>query len=464
VRLPFLDREPELARLSAALARPSVTLVTVYGRRRLGKSRLVQRILDPTKDVYYVGDARDAAVQRAALAREIGRVVPSFDAVAYPGWDELLERFWHEAAAGAVLALDELPALVASSPELPSLLQKWIDRGRKRRLGVVLSGSSQRMMHGLCLDGSAPLYGRAAEILRLPALAPAWLKRALRLRRDADVVEAYAVWGGVPRYWELAADHEDLFDAVTTLLLDPMGVLHNEPERLLADDVREVARAHSILALVGQGCHRLSEIGARLGVPATSLSRPVGRLLDCGHLRREVPFGRSLRDTKRTLYRLGEPLLAFWYRFVEPNRSRLAALQIPAVRRDITQAWPAFLGDAWETLARDSAPKIEIAGRTWGPASRWWGTTRTGRKVELDIVAADADDPSRVLVGEAKLTCTRGEAAAALSRIEAIATECPELTGMRVVPSLWVLRPWAGFEGERDPSVVTARDVARLRA
>lgn len=74
------------------------------------------------------------------------------------------------------------------------------------------------------------------------------LPQALPARSAREAVEGWAVWGGVPRYWELAADYGDLWEAVADVVLDPMRVLHQEPQRLLLDDMREVARAGSLLA------------------------------------------------------------------------------------------------------------------------------------------------------------------------------------------------------------------------
>lgn len=296
------------------------------------------------------------------------------------------------------------------------------------------------MMQGLVLDASAPLYGRAREILRLEPLDVAWIRPALRLRRAVDAIESYCVWGGVPRYWELARDHPSLMDAVAALVLDPLGVLHREPERLLLDDLREVARPASILALVGQGSHRLSEIGARLDVPATTLARPLARLVELGFVLREVPFGRSERDTKRTLYRLGEPFLAFWYRFVEPNRSRLSAGQGGTVWRDVERAWPSYLGHAWEHMARASVARITIGGEEWKPASRWWGPGLDRQPLEIDIVAEHRDDPRRVLVGEAKLSASDRELRASMADLAAKVARCPELRGRKAQYAMWVLR------------------------
>src|SRR5688572_16279289 len=294
MRLPFLDRVEERRRLERLLKGRGGALAVLFGRRRCGKSRLLQEVLDRDRSVYYLADERDASLQRASLAREIGRVIPWFASVSYPDWDALFGRWWQEARRGATLVIDEFPAVVAGSREIPSVLQRFVDLRGDRGLHLILCGSSQRMMQGLVLDRSAPLYGRAREILKISPLEAGWIQEALRVGNPAHAVESFAVWGGIPRYWELAADFPTLAAAVEDLVLDPLGVLHREPERLLLDDLREVAQAASILGLIGCGCHRISEVAGRLQKPTTSLSRPLQRLVELELVRRDVPFGSSV--------------------------------------------------------------------------------------------------------------------------------------------------------------------------
>jgi AAA+ ATPase superfamily predicted ATPase len=397
--LSFLDRRAELGRLRSLFARREPSVGVLYGRRRCGKSRLLLEALPPGRSVYHVADDRESPLQRTAVAKELAGLIPGFDGVTYPDWDALLGRAWSEAPPGSVLALDEFPALVAAAPELPSLLQKYIDR-RARGPHLVLAGSSQRMMQGLVLDRTAPLFGRAREILRVTPLGCGWIRRALGLDDDRMAVEAFAMWGGVPRYWELAAEHGAADEALKVLVLDPLGVLHEEPRRLLMDDLREVAQASSILALIGGGSHRLSEIAARLGKPATSLSRPLDRLLELGLVRRDIPFGSSVRDTKRSLYGIADPFLRFWFRFVEPNRSRLAAGQAATVAREIRVTLPRHVAGVWEDLVRESIARRPLLGRTWGPARSWWGPGNDRNPMEIDVVAESVDGGA-LLLGEA---------------------------------------------------------------
>jgi AAA+ ATPase superfamily predicted ATPase len=401
MRLPFLNRLEEVERLRRTLSRTDARLAVLYGRRRCGKSRLIREVLPPSDSVYYVADDRDGALQRAALAREVGRKLDGFDRVTYPDWDAIFSRWWTTAKPAMTLAIDEFPSLVAWAKEIPSVLQKYLDQESKESPHLLLAGSAQRMMQGMVLDRSAPLFGRAAEIIKISPLRCFWIKKALGLASDTDAVEAYSVWGGVPRYWELAADFESTETAIRELILSPLGVLHDEPATLLLEDLKDIGLTASVLALIGQGCHRLTEIAARLGKPATSLSRPLQRLIELDILRRDLPHGHSARDVKRTLYKIADPFLRFWFRYVEASRSRLQAGQVSQISRHVASTFPAHVGSIWEDLVRESISANLYFGREWKPAGRWWGAGLNRRKMEIDIVA-ESNDGQDLLVGEAK--------------------------------------------------------------
>lgn len=382
-------------------------------------------------------------------------LLPGFDEVEYPDWEALLDRWWKEAPASGILALDEFPYLAASSPELPSLIQKRIDAMGKRGVHLLLCGSSQRMMHGLVLDSQAPLYGRATEILRIQPLEPGWILRLRPGIRPLAALEEYSFFGGIPRYWELSVAFPSARAAVLSLVLDPLGVLHEEPSRLLRDDLEGSVQAASILSLIGEGCHKLSEIAGRLGKPATSLSRPLSRLVELGLVRREVPFGISSRDSKRSHYAIADPFLRLWFGFVSPNRSVAEARQLRLLDSRLTRFLPRHLGGVWEDLARRAVSRMRIAGEEWGVGGRWWGPGTDGAPLEIDVVA-ESHDGSTLLVGEAKLEMQKGDWKRTIGALEAKAARLGIAEGRRVVPCVFSAR------GPAPPRGVVAVDAARL--
>jgi len=400
---------------------------------------LLQKSLDGIIHVYYVGDDREAALQRRAVAKEIGRLIPGFERVEYRTWDDLLERWYSDAPSGAVLALDEFPFMAAASLELPGVLQKYIDRDMVKPVHIVLCGSSQRMMHGLVLDASAPLYGRAREIMKIEPLNISYLNDAMTTSNVENVIKAYAVWGGVPRYWELALEYPSTLEAIRELVLNPLSVLFHEPERLLSDQMRDTRQAASLLSIIGAGCNRMSEIAARLEKPATSLTRPLAILVGLGLVVREVPFGILPRNSKRALYKIADPFLRFWLTFVEPNRSLLEAGLIDAVADIVMQSLPQYIGSVWEELSRQSVPHLSINGRRWYPASRWWGKAIGTGNLEIDIVACSLDNDSEVLVGEAKRSISQKEIPRLMDNLKRKASCCPALQGNQINCTLWIM-------------------------
>jgi hypothetical protein len=410
----------------------------VYGRRRCGKSTLLQQVISDG-DVYHQADQKEARLQLADVTRDADRAVPRFSSAAYADWDAVLTALDDRLRQPVTLCLDEFPYLVQQSPELPSVLQRYLDRrSGARQLNLVLCGSSQRMMHGLVLDRTAPLYGRALEILKIGPLPAGWIREALALRGER-AVEAYAVWGGVPRYWELAAEFGGLNEAVRELVLHRNGVLHDEPLGLLRDEMRSAVQPYSLLSVIGQGCHRLSEIAGRLGKPATSLTRPLSLLVDLDYVRRDTPFGEPEKSTRRALYKIADPFLAFHFRFVQPNRSALQGGALSAVAARVEPQLAGCVSMVWEELARASVPHCGLGGFDWGPARRWWGTGSDGRAAEIDVVAESVDGRA-VLVGEAKWSLDDSPIDAASERLAAVAKHLPWARGKTVVPAVWARR------------------------
>jgi hypothetical protein len=438
----FLNRRGELAALQQLGDRRG-GLAIVWGRRRLGKTRLLVEWCTRAHGVYTTADQSSAETQRAYLARAIAVVLPGFADVTYPDWERLFTRLAADAAARGFrgpIVIDELPYLVATSPELPSVLQRWIDHEAPRAaLIVALAGSSQRMMQGLALSAEAPLYGRARALIDLGPLTPTELAAALGVR-GVPLVEHWAAWGGVPRYWELAADATGTaVQRIAALVLDPLGPLFAEPERLLLEESPPAAEVRPLLDAIGAGAHRVSEIAGRLSRPATSLSRPLDRLVGMGLVRREAPYGEPARGGKRSIYRIDDPFLRLWFRVVAPNRAALIAGSAASRLALLAPQWDALVAQAWEDMCRQAVPRLGrgALGRRgpWRPAQRYW----RGTEPEWDLVA-DAADGTATLLGEA--WCCRRPVTRAMIQREAARLEArpapPPAADRQVVRALFV--------------------------
>ena len=402
--MKFVDRIEETARLRDALSREKSSLVVVYGRRRLGKSTLIKRVLSD-RDVYFLADRSEGQHQRTLLAKVIAQVFSAFDKLTYPDWESMFRAVNYRADKRFTLCLDEFPYLVEQSPELPSVLQKIVDE-KQLKYNLVLCGSSQNMMYGLFLDSTAPLYGRADEIMRLAPIRLPYIQEALGLDATA-AIEEYSVWGGVPRYWELRESRSSLDDAMWHNILSVNGALYEEPIKLFQDDVKDIVKTSTIMSYIGTGANRLSEIAGRCDEPATNLSRPLKKLIDLGFLEKDIPFGIDEKNAKKSLYKIEDPFMAFYYQFVVPNRSFIELNRRLPIEQALNTHFSEYVSMQWEKMCRDAVTGNLVNGVVYGKAKRWWGSVlneaKKAEQVEFDVVA-ESIDKKYLLVGECKWT------------------------------------------------------------
>lgn len=402
--MKFVDRIEETRRLKTVLSRDKAVVV-VYGRRRLGKSELIKRTLTDD-DIYFLADRSEGRRQRELLSKVVAQHVPDFDKVEYPDWETLFRAINYRVQQHITVCLDEFPYMVELSSELPSVLQKLIDE-KSLRYNLIFCGSSQTMMYGTFLDSNAPLYGRASAIIKLTPIKIPFLQEALDIADPIRVIEEYAVWGGVPRYWELREPEQTLEGSLWNNIFSVNGTLYEEPAKLLMDDVKDIVKTSTLMSYVGSGANRLSEIASRAGEPATNLSRPLKKLVDLGFLEREVPFGVNEKSSKKSLYKIADPFTSFYYQFVVSNRSFIELGRKKPIEQALGSHFGKYVSMQWEKLCRDAITGNEYKGIIYGQAHRWWGSVlnESGKpeQIEIDVVA-ESIDKKTLLVGECKWT------------------------------------------------------------
>lgn len=404
--MKFLDRKEEIAELERVLDyAKQPKFVVVFGRRRLGKSTLIKRVLT-ANDIYYMaGDLVDN-VQLEMLQELLAQKFPEIGMAKFDSWEDLFMMLNRLTDRQFTLCLDEFPYMVKHSPGLPSIIQRILD-SKTLKYNLVICGSSQRMMQEMILSQSEPLYGRADAIIDVRPIPLPYLQEGLGL--DAiSTVEEYSVWGGVPRYWELREEYPSLRDAIRGMLLGPTTVLYDEPKKLFLDDLTATVQSESLMAVIAGGASRLSEIASRMGRDATSLSAPLDRLIQMTYLRREIPFGESPKKSKKGIYRINDPMMDFYYTFIMPNMSSLARGRKNIVMEDIEAKSAGYISLHWEHLCREAVSGNLLFGHRWGEAGRWWGSVAGEekgifREMEFDVIA-ESTDGEALLVGECKWT------------------------------------------------------------
>lgn len=394
----MIDREIEWATL-ARFAERRQRLAVVYGPRRVGKSFLLDAACEASGARRYQAITGVAATQLADFGRELGTWLGA-GPLSLDGWADALERL--ERVDLPIVALDELPYLTEVTPELPSLLQRYVDSDSGPSL--IVSGSALSVMSDL-VEARAPLYGRAAAIVVPAPFRGADLAALWGSGDPLSTLWIDAALGGLPGYRPLVESPgrdreawmvEELMAPGSSLLDAAEAALANVPE---LPALRGVYRA--ILGAIAAGERTFSAISRVAGLPSGALTRPLGALQRAGLVERVPDPLRSRRDR----YELADPHLRFWLSILAPNRSRLQAGAAAEVWDRVgATTWPSqVLGPRWEAVVREH---LTAGGaHELGEVDTVGATTVSDRarrqSHELDLVAMRGKPI--VAIGEAKL-------------------------------------------------------------
>lgn len=463
--MEFVDRKTEIKELERVLSPDSKPkFVVVFGRRRLGKSTLIKKVLHPS-DIYYMAVDMVTQLQLDMLRTQLSVKFPILSTISIDSWEALLLMVNNLTTEQFTLCLDEFPYLVKHSPELPSILQRLIDSG-ELKYNLIICGSSQRMMQNMILSRSEPLFGRAQVIIDLKPIPISYMQEALKFS-PINTIEEYSIWGGVPRYWELREEYSNLKEAIVATMLSSTGVLYDEPKRLFLDDMAATVQSESLMAVIAGGASRLSEIAARMGKEATALSGPLDKLLQMNYLRREIPFGESPKKSKKGIYKINDPMMDFYYSFIIPNLSNIGRGRTEYVIDEIETKINEYVGRFWEYLCREAISGNKLFGHRWKEASRWWGNVPMSgmkeshgkfREMEFDVVA-ESSDGTALLVGECKWT--NPEVASELEKkLRSKAELLPFAKGKEIITVLFLKHP--PKDKDSDYNILYPQDVINL--
>lgn len=407
-RPSLVDRQVELGELRRLAAERRPVLALLYGRRRVGKTYLLDHTWRGHRHFYYLAADTTAELNRQELLRELrAQLGDSVDAdpANHPSWRSIFRQFADLASdEPLVVVLDEFQYLIAKEDDIVSqLVAVWDRELRNRPLMLVLCGSEVATMERL-EAGNGPLYGRWNWAARLRPFDYFDAAAMVPGRPAREAAMAYGIFGGTPRFLATIRPNEALSDRVIESVLSPRGEVHLQLDRLIEQEkgIREPAEYRAILAAIAGGTTRLEDIAQVAGLgDRLHAVRRMAVLESLELIERERNFG--AHEKAAWQYRIADPAVRFWYRFVQPNRSRLETGGVRQVwSKRVSPLLNDYMGKVFETMCRQAYLRHH---EVWGlPGalewSRWEGKDRNRRPIELDIVARL--DDGRLLTGEIK--------------------------------------------------------------
>jgi AAA+ ATPase superfamily predicted ATPase len=434
-------------------------LAFILGRRRVGKSFLLSRFAREVGGFYYQATRRTEAEQIATLSAALG---DRFDdaalrhGVPLPDWEHLLGYLSERAGRERLLVvLDEFPYLVDSAPALPSILQAWLDHSAAgTRIKLVLSGSHISAMRQL--EGAdQPLYGRRTRRFVVAPFGVNHIGAFVPGYSPQDRLIAYGALGGLPGHLALLDPSQDIASNGSALLLDPSSRLADEAQHMLDAFLADAVVHYSIVEAIATGDQTWKGITNRTGRSGGALHRAMDWLVGMEVVERVTPITEARPErSKRTLYRIADPYVAFWHRFVSPLAA-VGSIGLVDPRRlwdtAIVPRLDDYMGGVFEQACRQ-AVRAGVLTLPFAPVrvGEWWDA---GSREQLDVVALDGD--GGLFAAECKWGEATSQDLAVLERRAGLLAA--ELGGIRRTHVALI-----SARGVFDDGVVAARDSGRV--
>jgi AAA+ ATPase superfamily predicted ATPase len=362
---PFIGRDRELGALQRRYASSRSELFPLYGRRRVGKTELLVRLSHDKPTVFFTANSKLRTPQIGGFMRaaaewlrlpELAEAVPA-------GWEAAFKVVLQSAPRNRklLLVLDEFQWACQSSPDLPSIIQRLWDHEWQHtgRVMLVLCGSFVGFMEREILGARSPLYGRRTGSLKLEPLSFGDVARFHPGWSLEEQARAYFVCGGIPAYLRRFESDCSVEQNIATGFFEVDSFFQNEPEFLLREELSEVKQAMSVLEAIALGRRSQGEIANSVGLTSSALAPHLKNFVQLGYMERVFPLAPTRAPRTAVVYRIADPMLRFWFRFVEPQISSLRRYSPKqAFEQLVSPQWEAFCGEAFERLCREALPLL----------------------------------------------------------------------------------------------------------
>ena len=390
----FIGRERELATLNRLYFSERFEFVAIYGRRRVGKTALINEFIGEKKAIYFMGVESNAKQNLENFSKSIIEYVGGIEAdTSFATYQAALEYvFKLSEKERLILAIDEYPYVARTSKSLASTLQLLIDKYKDTsKMMLILCGSSMSYMEDHVLSYKAPLYGRRTAQIKLQPFSFDETCRLFKNFSGEDKALLYGIFGGTPQYLLQVNDKLTVAENIKNTYLNPDSSIFEEPVNLLKQEVREPAIYTAVISAIATGSSRMSEICSKVGEETNKVSTYIKNLVMLGIVQKESPYGE--KSSKKTIYSIEDNMFRFWYRFVPENASVISRGAADLAFKRIEPELPAFMGSVFEEICRQYLWKLLLAGKSpvdFRELGRFWGTNaKTKRQEEIDIMGAD---------------------------------------------------------------------------
>lgn len=409
----FVGRKHELATLESLYRSGSFEMVVLYGRRRVGKTFLIDEFVRDKPALYFTAQQQSDKLNLADFSKAVYAFTGMPDLTPpFVSWPDALSFIAQRAKANDnrpfVFVFDEFPYAADANPSLPSALQIAIDHGfLGTNVTMILSGSNEGFMETDVLGRKSPLFGRRTAQIRLLPFDYLDASAFLPNTGPEELVRYYATFGGTPYNLARLREGDGFEGNVLRLCFDRLGALREEPLMLLRQELREPALYFSILRSIASGNTTPKLIAEHAGVDPATIGKYLRTLTNLKLIERRVPFGDNPDKSRKGMYDFSDPFFTYWFRFVGRNASIIESGISEDVARRLAfgPVFDTYVGQQFEAIClqwlirRNAEGRLPFIATQFG---KWWGNDPVAREqTDIDVIAADPQS-RRILLGECK--------------------------------------------------------------
>ena len=401
----FVGRKRELDSLNRSYLKNKFQFAVIYGRRRVGKTTLINEFCRGRKTVFFVAVQSSAKENLDILSAQILQALaPQAPKNPFPSFREAIDFIFKRAKSEQIIfAIDEFPYLAGSDKSVSSVLQAAIDKYHTdSKLYLILCGSSMSFMENQVLGYESPVYGRRTSQYKILPFDYYESAELLNGFNNEEKITLYSVTGGIPEYLSRIDNDLSLRENICELFFNPSGRLFEEPSNLLKQELKMPETYNAIITAIASGSSKLNEIAARAGIESSQCSKMLKSLISLGIVAKEYPITET--TSKKSVYSLNDWMFVFWYRFVFPELSRITAgLGEVVCDEVISRQINSHVGRAFEACAKQYMWRMlreQKLALSFQKIGRWWGNNpKHRREEEIDFIAFAGKD---AIFGECK--------------------------------------------------------------
>lgn len=398
----FIGRENEQKLLIEKIESNKFEFGIVYGRRRVGKTSLLNHVLKEKKGIYYVA----SEMSYEHNIRELSKVIGIFfnEPVQFNTLEDIFKYLISKSKYEKItLIIDEFTYLMSQTPGILSVIQNIVDNIKSENILLILSGSQVGMIED-SISYHKPLYGRATFKMKLQPFDYYEASKFYPTYSSKDKIIMYSVFGGIPYYLTLIDDRKSVQENIENLIIKDTAILRNEVEFILKQELRSIGTYAMILDAIATNSTKLTEISDKAKIGNTgNTSKYLNTLIGLELVEKEIPFG-DKENSRKSIYKIADNLVNFFYTFIYSNKSAVNMLPSNVFYEKIVESkLNVYVSYAFEKVAKEFIiRKNKNTKKPFYDIGRYWGNHKELKKeIELDLVASNLND---LVVYECKWT------------------------------------------------------------